>query len=84
MARRFQGAIIQEQGVTFAVVAVNRQLLDNRNEAVGTVALLRIVSAGLPVVLVAQDSRGKRSCFGRADGARLALAAVIHFSLDVS
>lgn len=73
MARRFQGAIIQEQGVTFAVVVVDKVLIENRSEAVGTVASLRTVFAGLPVVLVAQDSKGKRSCFGRADLARLLL-----------
>lgn len=73
MAKRFKGAVVQEQGVTFAVAAVEKQLLDNRNEAVGTVASLRTVFPGLPVVLVAQDLRGKRICFGRADLARLGL-----------
>ncbi len=73
VVRTFQGAIIKEQGVTFAVILVDKVLIENRSEAVKTVASLRTVFAGLPVVLVAQDCKGKRSCFGRADLARLLL-----------
>jgi hypothetical protein len=55
---KFQGAVIEEQGITFAVAIVKRSVLDTpyrREEAQRVFANL---FNGLPVVVMAQDSRG--------------------------
>jgi len=52
---RLQGAVIKEQGVTFAVVIVKQHVLDNPNEATQMIAAMRLVFPGLPVILMSQD-----------------------------
>lgn len=62
------GAIIREQGVTFAVVVVKRSVLQSAGQAESAI---RQFSAqlfdGLPTVLMAQDSRGIPTYKGRRD-----------------
>ncbi len=64
---RFQGAVIKEQGVTFAVVIVKQHVLDNRYEADQMIAAMRPVFPGLPVILMAQDHQGVPTYYGRKD-----------------
>lgn len=63
---RFQGAVIREQGVTFALVVVTRSAIDggHRESVLGTASRL---FPGLPVVLVAQDGSGRARYYGRKD-----------------
>lgn len=67
---RFQGAIVREQGVTFAVVVVKRHVIDNRFEANGAIASFQPVFPGMPVVLMAQDHHGRPNYYGRPDISR--------------
>jgi hypothetical protein len=65
------GAVISEQGVTFAVAIVKPHVLNNRNQADTLVRGLSIeIFDGLPVVLMAQDGRGTPSYYGRQDLSR--------------
>jgi hypothetical protein len=64
---RFQGAVIREQGVTFAIVIVKPHVIDNAFEADRTMASLQPVFPGMPVVLMAQDYRGVPTYYGRRD-----------------
>jgi len=77
---RFQGAVIREQGVTFAIVIVKAHVLNNRSTAARTIAQFAPRFPGVPVVLMAQDSRGTPSYYGRTDivrfMSRVPLAAV--------
>lgn len=66
----FQGAVIEEQGVTFAVVIVKKHLVDSGSEADRTIAAFQPVFPGLPVVLMAQDYQGAPTYYGRRDIAR--------------
>ena len=66
---RVQGAVIREQGQTFAVVVVKPQVVQNQSEAVDTIRSLSPVF-GVPVVLMAQDGRGRPTYYGREDIAR--------------
>jgi hypothetical protein len=61
----FQGAVLREQGVTFAVVVVRMHVVDDRVNAEHTIDAFRPLFSGLPVVLMAQDSRGAPTYFGR-------------------
>jgi len=67
---QLQGAVIREQGVTFAVVVVQRHVVENRLMASQTVDQFGSVFPGMPVVLMAQDSRGTPTYYGRQDIAR--------------
>jgi hypothetical protein len=71
----FQGAVIREQGVTFAVVIVKKHVIDSSTEAGRAIAAFQPAFPGLPVVLMAQDARGTPTYFGRQDIARF-LASV--------
>ena len=67
---RFQGAVIKEQGVTFAVVIVKRHVIDNRAEASKVLRAFQPAFPGLPIVLMAQDFRGTPTYYGRSDIAK--------------
>ncbi len=66
----FQGAVIREQGVTFAVVIVKKHIIDSSTEANRIIAAFQPVFPGLPVVLMAQDYQGTPRYYGRQDIAR--------------
>ncbi len=72
---RFQGAVIREQGQAFAVVIVQRHVIDNRSTAADAIAGFSPVFPGLPVVLMAQDGTGRPTYYGRQDISRF-LASV--------
>ena len=67
---RFQGAVVREQGQTFAIVIVQRHVVDDRSEAANAIASFSPVFPGLPVVLMAQDSSGRPTYYGRQDISR--------------
>ncbi len=60
---RIQGAVIKEQGQTFAVVVVKRHVVQSRSEASRAISTFSPVF-GVPVVLMAQDSRGRPTFYG--------------------
>lgn len=64
---QFEGAVLREQGVTFAIVVVKRHIVDNRAEAQSAIRSFSPVFPGVPVVLMAQDSSGRATYFGRPD-----------------
>jgi len=67
---RIQGAVVREQGVTFAVVSVKPMVVNNRARADETVAAMQVTFGGLPVVLMAQSAGGCPTFYGRQDIAR--------------
>jgi hypothetical protein len=72
---RFQGAVIKEQGVTFAVVIVKQHVLNISSEANDAIASFQPLFPGIPLVLMAQDSRGTPTYYGRRD--------IVNFMADV-
>lgn len=67
---QIDGAIVREQGVTFAVVAVKRQIVQSMSESNQAIASFSRVFPGLPIVLMGQDSHGRATYYGRKDIAR--------------
>jgi len=64
----FQGSVIEEQGVTFAVVIVKPHVLNNHTEANRLITnFQQDVFGHIPVVLMAQDARGVPTYYGRRD-----------------
>lgn len=64
---RFEGAVVREQGVSFAIVVVKRHILDNTIQANQTARSFGSAFPDLPVVLMAQDARGSATYYGRPD-----------------
>lgn len=64
---KFQGAVIKEQGVTFAVVIVKKSVLNSSTETAQTIQSFQPLFRGMPVVLMAQDSNGIPTYYGRRD-----------------
>lgn len=67
---QFEGAVVREQGVTFAVVIVKKHVLDNPIQAREAQASFAPLFRGMPIVLMAQDHRGVPTYWGRPDIAR--------------
>ena len=64
---KLQGAIIKEQGVTFAIVIVNPHLLNNQQQARDAQTGFARFFPGLPIILMAQNSSGVPTYYGRKD-----------------
>jgi hypothetical protein len=62
-----QGAIIREQGVTFAVVVVKKSAMQTTSDAAKTRAAFQGLFPGLALVLSSQDSRRVFEYQGRRD-----------------
>lgn len=64
---KIQGAVIKEQGVTFAIVIVKQHVLQSQSGAQEAAQAFRAYFPGLPLILMAQDSRGIPTYWGRRD-----------------
>ncbi|MDO5836097.1 MAG: hypothetical protein Q4P17_06275 [Methanobacterium sp.] len=64
---KFQGALIREQGVEFAIVIVKMHALNSNSRAQETIVAFQRFFPGKPVILMAQDSRGIPKFYGRRD-----------------
>ncbi|OIM97948.1 hypothetical protein BFR57_09485 [Idiomarina sp. MD25a] len=64
---KFQGAVIKEQGVTFAIVVVKKHILDSPHQSEEAISTFMPLFPGMPVVLMAQGSRGIPEYRGRTD-----------------
>ena len=62
-----QGAVIEEQGVTFAIVVVKKHVVDNKFSADEAISNFSPLFPGLPLALAAQDHRGHFTYYGRQD-----------------
>lgn len=67
---KFQGSVIIEQGVTFAVVIVKKSVIDNKFEADRAIINCQPLFPGIPVALMAQDHQGRPTYYGRQDISR--------------
>ncbi|MFT4060697.1 MAG: hypothetical protein QM652_14280 [Legionella sp.] len=64
---QFEGAVIKEQGVTFAIVVVKQYVLNNNMECNNARNSFSSIFPGIPIILMAQDSRGRATYQGRTD-----------------
>ena len=63
----FDGAVIKEQGVTFAIVVVKPYVLNTNSSCEDARAGFAQYFPGMPIILMAQDSRGIPKYQGRKD-----------------
>ncbi len=64
---QFDGAVIKEQGITFAIVVVKPHILNNSNDRENARQGFASYFPGIPLILMAQDSRGIPTYHGRQD-----------------
>ncbi|MBN8648310.1 MAG: hypothetical protein J0L55_10175 [Caulobacterales bacterium] len=64
---QFEGAVVKEQGITFAIVIVKRFVTESQSRASEAIRSFSSFFPGLPIVLMSQDSRGMPTYFGRKD-----------------
>lgn len=64
---KIQGAVINEQGVTFAIVIVQMHVLNSPTERDQMQVALSRLFPRMPIVLMAQDARGVPKYWGRTD-----------------
>lgn len=64
---KVQGAVIKEQGQTFAIVVVKKHVVDSHSHSIEAVESFGQLFPGMPVVLMAQNSRGIPVYKGRDD-----------------
>lgn len=64
---KLQGAVVKEQGVTFAVVTVKQFVIQSQTEFQKAVSGFSRYFPGMPIVLMAQDSSGTPTYRGRKD-----------------
>jgi hypothetical protein len=67
MSTKFQGSVIREQGVTFAIVIVKKHIVDSTIEAKNALRSFASVFGFMPIILMAQDGRGTPTWYGRRD-----------------
>jgi len=63
----FQGSIIREQGVTFAIVVVKPHIVQSQRAAQDAIRAFQPAFPGVPVALMAQDAFGTPTYYGRQD-----------------
>lgn len=64
---KLHGAVIREQGITFAVVVVKPHAMSSDSTARETMVNMQSFFPGMPIALASQDSRGRFRYHGRND-----------------
>lgn len=64
---QFEGAVIKEQGVTFGIIVVKSNVLHDAERASSMRGFGVRAFGRMPIVLMAQDSRGVPTYSGRRD-----------------
>ncbi len=75
---QLEGAVVQEQGVTFAIVVVKAGVIRCAQRATQAAHSFQRFFPGLPIVLMAQDSGGRATYRGRKDISRFLARIPIH------
>ena len=63
----FEGAVLKEQGVSFAIIVVKEHVLNSSSECNNARSSFQTIFPRMPIVLMAQNSRGIPKYQGRTD-----------------
>jgi len=64
---KFQGTVLKEQGITFAIVIVKQSAIQSQMAFQSAANVYQKCFPGMPLVLMAQDNRGRPTYRGRND-----------------
>ncbi|KGK91565.1 hypothetical protein DP73_03040 [Desulfosporosinus sp. HMP52] len=67
MSYQIEGAVIKEQGVSFAIVMVKHDVVENITENQAALDAYSYVFEGMPIILMGHDSQGKSNYYGSED-----------------
>ncbi len=62
-----EGAVVREQGITFAIVCVKSNVLSISSSAQEAQISFSRAFPGMPIILMAQDNSGRPTFYGRPD-----------------
>jgi hypothetical protein len=68
---KFQGALVEKDGLAFAVVKVEKHVFDVPGRARDTMVSIQPAFPDMPIVFVTEDSAGTPAFYGRPDIVRL-------------
>lgn len=63
----FDGALVKEQGVTFAIIVVKSSVLSSSTREETRASFSQFFPTGIPIILMAQNSKGIPTYHGRED-----------------
>lgn len=64
---QFEGAVVKEQGITFAIVVVKPHVLQNPSTREEARSSFSYHFPNMPIILMAQNSSGRPEYHGRTD-----------------
>jgi hypothetical protein len=64
---QLEGAVVREQGQTFAIVVVKPHVTQNQHSAATAIQSFGPYFPSMPIVLMSQNSRGQATYYGRRD-----------------
>ncbi len=64
---QIDGAVIKEQGVKFAIVTVKMSVFGSAEQRDQIQRSCSVIFPGMPIVLMAQDAKGRPKYYGRTD-----------------
>ena len=64
---KIQGAVIKEQGLTFAITIVKKHILNSQMQCQQAAQSFQPLFPGMPLVLMGQDTHGTPSYLDRKD-----------------
>ena len=75
---KVQGAVIKEQGNTFAIVIVKSRVVQSAFQSNNVIRSFGTLFPGMPIILMAQNSRGTPTYYGRRDIVRFLSKVPMH------
>lgn len=64
---KIQGAVIKEQGLTFAIVIVKPNIVDSQSQSSDAIQAFTQLFPNMPITLMAQNTQGIPTYRGRQD-----------------
>ncbi|KUO75295.1 MAG: hypothetical protein APF81_17570 [Desulfosporosinus sp. BRH_c37] len=67
MGYQIEGAIVKDQGITFAIVIVKDETIQNTSKSKEAMDAYRHIFPDMPIILLGRDSQGKSTYCGPKD-----------------
>ncbi|AFM40939.1 hypothetical protein Desaci_1962 [Desulfosporosinus acidiphilus SJ4] len=67
MSYQITGAVVNEQGLKFAIVVVNHDVVQNISENEKALDAYRYLFPDMPIILLGHDWQGKSAYYGQKD-----------------
>jgi hypothetical protein len=65
LSYEIEGAVVKEQGITFAIVVVKDDIIPNAAKSKKAVSVYSKIFPDMPIILLGRDSQGKSTYYGQ-------------------